>query len=154
MSKLIHWEDPAITAAITPDISRLYMDFTYWSERLDGKHTIKAPFDFDWDSVKRWKLVFYWWLKGRAKIAALIHDELYRYARFSGRPITRKEADLVFLDAMVEEMRRAREYKELRGLRLRLAEARDATRRQAIYRGVRIGGWKGWNDYRAAELSA
>ena len=154
MSMLVYWVKPPVTVTISPDEARLYKDWTYWSERLGGAHTIKAPFDFDWDSIRRWKLVFYWWLKGRAKIAALIHDELYRHGKFAGRVITRKDADLVFYDAMVREMKLHREHKGLTGWKLKLAEARDATRRQAIYRGVRLGGWKGWKGYRGAEMQA
>jgi len=151
---MIFYEDPPITAALTPKISRLYMDFHYWSERLGGKHTITAPFDFDWDSIKQWKLVFYWWLKGKAKVAALIHDDLYHHGKFAGEPITRLEADLVFLDAMEEEMRKHREYLELTGLGLKYRELADKTHRSVIYWGVRIGGQDAWNDYRAAEMPA
>jgi hypothetical protein len=151
---LLYYEEPPVTAALTPDISRLYLNFSYWSERLDGKHTIQAPFDFDWDSVKRWKTVFYWWLKGRAKVAALIHDDLYVHGRFAGKEITRLQADQVFFDAMAEEMRKHREYLGLTGKRLKHREFADMVRRNAIYIGVRIGGYDAWNDYRAAEMSA
>jgi len=151
---MIYWEEPPITVTLTPDISRLYIDWAYWSERMDGKHIIKAPFEFDWDSIKKWKLIFYWWLKGRAKIAALIHDELYCRGKFCGVAITRLQADQIFLDAMEEEMLRHREYLRLTGCRLVYREFADYVRRNFIYRGVRLGGWGAWNDYRAAEMKA
>lgn len=151
---IVYWDVPPATLSITPDISRLHVDWSYWSERMDGKHTIVAPFDFDWDSIKRWKLIFYWWLKGRAKVSAMIHDELYHRGKFNGRNITRLQADQIFLDAMKEEMRRHREYLKLTGVRLKYREAADYVRRNFIYRGVRVGGYDAWNDYREAERMA
>lgn len=35
--------------------------------------------------------------------APVIHDFLYRYKKVSNRPISREEADLVFLDLMRED---------------------------------------------------
>jgi hypothetical protein len=148
---LVHYEEPVITEVLTPDISRLYVDWSYWSERLGGKHTIKKGFEFDWDSIRQWKLIFYWWLKGKAKVAALIHDDLYQNGKFDGKEITRLEADLVFLDAMEEEMRKAREYKKLTGWKLLYQKKADYIRRNAIYHGVRIGGQKPWDEYRENE---
>ena len=148
---IIYYEHRPVTSPISPDWERLEEDFHYWSERLGGKHTIRAGFEFDWDSIRRWKTVFYWWLKGRAKVAALIHDDLYYTGEFAGVKITRLQADQVFHDAMAEEMRRHREYLKLTGRRLKYREFVDSVRRNAIYVGVRVGGYDAWNDYRAAD---
>jgi hypothetical protein len=148
---LIYYEKLPVTVPITPEWSQLVEDFSYWSERLDGKHTITRGFEFDWDSIKRWKTIFYWWLKGRTKVAALIHDELYYYGVFNGRKITRLEADQVFLDAMIEEMRQHREHDKLTGFKLKHREFADLVRRTFIYYGVRVGGQHAWDDYRALD---
>jgi len=64
---------------------------------------------------------------GKYDAAAVVHDYLYQLAP---RQVTRAQADGVLRDAMAEL-----------GV--------SAWQRWAIYLGVRAGGWKVWNDYRA-----
>lgn len=92
---------------------------------------IEAPkgMDTDFASVPR----FFWrWLPpwGRYSPAVVIHDWLYK----SGK-VSRAEADLILLDLM-----------ERLGV--------SWIKRQAIYRGVRLGGWVAWRKYRKAEKPA
>lgn len=69
---------------------------------------------------------------------AVVHDCLYKTARVSveghddQRPVTRGEADAIFLEAM-----------EVAGV--------DWFRRRIIYAGVRVGGWRAWQAHRKAE---
>ena len=121
---VVSWVNPPKTKpAKQPGYSVLAKDFTYHSERLGGEVTIEAPFTFDWDSVPRLPIV-YLVFKGRARIAALIHDDLY-----CKQPVSRRVADLVFLDAMV-------------------AEKIPFYFRWPKYLGVRAGGWIGWRRNR------
>lgn len=65
---------------------------------------------------------------GAYDAAAVVHDYLYAY-----NGVTRAQADSVLNEAMgVCNV--------------------DALQRSAIYAGVRVGGWKPWNEYR--ELKA
>jgi hypothetical protein len=90
--------------------------------------TVKDGFIFDWDSVPRMPVV-YLLFKGRMKEEACAHDWLYREGQACGQVIKRKVADLVMRDAMV-------------------AKSRKWLWRAGAYRGVRTGGWRGWNRYR------
>lgn len=69
---------------------------------------------------------------------SVIHDCMYKTAYVSvegqdePRPITRGEADDIFLEAM-----------EVAGV--------DWLRRRIIYAGVRVGGWRAWNAHRKAD---
>lgn len=70
---------------------------------------------------------------------AVIHDELYenpyvQHVNGSRRRIERGEADAIFREAM-----------EVPELKIR------AVTQQSLYRGVRLGGWRAWGRYRAAE---
>lgn len=116
----ISWKHkPQTKLSPTPGHSVLMRDFDYSSERLGGDITIPAPFSFDWDSVPRLPIV-YMLLKGRARVAALIHDDLY-----ARQPVSRRVADLVFLDAMK-------------------AEGVSFRHRWLKFLGVRLGGWVAW----------
>ena len=123
---IVSWAKPPQTKpAKRAGYSVLAQEFNYYSERLGGGVTILAPFTFDWDSVPRLPIV-YLVFKGRARIAALIHDDLY-----ARQPVSRRVADLVFLDAMV-------------------AEKIPFYFRWPKYLGVRLGGWVGWRRNRRA----
>ena len=56
----------------------------------------------DFASFPLWRLLF-WWLPYWAKYSkpSPIHDELYRSKQIIGKPITRKRADEIFLEAML-----------------------------------------------------
>ena len=116
----VDWPHPLITKSIQPGWARVVCAWSVWIERLGGTCvTVEAGFEFDWDSVPRIPGV-HALLKGRAEKSACLHDWLYRY-----QPCSRKTADLIFLDAMVEE-----------GVAWR--------HRQLIYWGVRSGGSLAW----------
>lgn len=116
----LSWSHPPITqVSELPNHSLLVEKFIYYSERLGGDVVIQPPFHFDWDSVPRLPLM-YWIFKGRARVAALIHDDLY-----ARQPVSRRTADLVFLDAMKAEGVARRHY-------------------WGKYLAVRVGGWLGW----------
>jgi hypothetical protein len=71
---------------------------------------------------------------------AVIHDCLYKartvsHINGSHRIIDRAEADAIFREAMTATNTRV-------------------TAKNAIYAGVRIGGWNAWNKYRKAEAHA
>lgn len=92
---------------------------------------VPAGFECDGASIPRplWPLIG-GPLNGRHRDGALFHDWLYYKANEKDcwaavRSEARLEADLVFYEAM---------------------EARETSYllRQAIYRGVRVGGWKPW----------
>ena len=100
---------------------------------IAGRLIIPAGFVTDFASVPRLPLVFL--LAGdTAHEAAVVHDYLYRRAPLIGtppRPITRAEADAVFLEAMQ-------------------ATGIPAWRRRLMYAAVRAGGWRPWGQYRQA----
>lgn len=76
----------------------------------------------------------YWRVGGKAVMPAIVHDWLYE----CGAPeLTRKAADLVFLEAMTDE-----------------GDPAWWTTRGVMYRGVRLGGWRAWNRYRKAAALA
>ena len=130
MTENLIWTKPPKTRPTRPGYVELVRAWSYYSARLDQKIEIPALFEFDWDSLKRWMPLSYAWLKGRAMVSALIHDDLYRYQRDGkGNSISRKTADLVFWDAMV-------------------AEEVAWRHRTAIYYGVRLGGAGAWRRYR------
>lgn len=120
----LRWKSlPRTKPAKRAGYSVLAKNFTYYSERLGSEVTIETPFTFDWDSVPRIPVV-YLVFKNRARIAALIHDDLY-----FRQPVSRRVADLVFLDAMKAE-----------GLPFYFYWPK--------YLAVRAGGWLGWRRNR------
>jgi len=66
-------------------------DFYFYSEILQRWVCIKAPFDFDWESVPV--------IRGTSKIAGLIHDYLSRYD--SDPKVTKLVAAAVYREAMI-----------------------------------------------------
>ncbi len=91
----------------------------YRSDLLDCTILVPTGFQTDFASVPRIPVIFTLW-GDRAHREAVIHDYLYRMD--SEPVVSRKEADRVFLEAM---------------------KARGKPRyiSQAMYRGVRVGGW-------------
>jgi hypothetical protein len=110
---------------------RVVYDWSFYSDRLGTTITVPAGFQFDWDSVPRWPIV-YLLFKNRAIEEACAHDYLYVTGRAGCCEIERIDADQMMLDAMVYYKVKPR-Y------------------RMPIYWGVRIGGWRGWNRYRKAD---
>lgn len=72
-----------------------------------------------------------WWAYPPAKYGdeAVPHDELYRTQAVNGVAITRKQADMVFLEAL--------QLKEM-----------PEIRRKIFYYGVRVGGFVAWGKYK------
>ena len=119
---------------LAPDRWQITKDFIYRTH-LDS-HPIKvdvpAGFITDFASVPRWP-VAYWLTGNTAHRAAVIHDWLYDHGAPSleGPPwlITRKQADLIFLNAMKDS-----------GV--------PGWRRWTMYTAVRAAGGRPWRRYR------
>jgi hypothetical protein len=109
---------------------KLTAEFRY--EHPGGCIVVPAGFELDFDSIPRIP-VLHAWLEGRAQRAAVPHDWLYYAGQRTpeGGPVTRREADRIMLDAMVEC-----------GLPRR--------HRWPIWLGVRAGGWAPWRKHRRA----
>ncbi len=109
----------------------LVTPFVFASEVV-GRVEVEAGFDTDYASVPR----LLWGLyppDGDYTPAAVIHDALYWHQatrEHGGRPITRAQADAVFLEAM-----------EAIGI--------PALRRSILYRAVRLRGGRAWAANRA-----
>ena len=88
--------------------------------------TVPAGFETDFASIPRglWNILP---KHGRQDKAAVLHDYLYVH-----NGVTRAEADALFREAME-------------------AEGVGRVARNAMYLGVRIGGGRTWDRYRAAE---
>ena len=127
-----------VTAHLRPGWAQVKQSFEIESERLGGIDVVWPGFEFDWDSVPRIPGL-HALLKGRAEKAACYHDWLYRYQerKYSRVPqlVTRRQADLAFLDAMK-------------------AEGVARRHRWPIYAGVRLGGWVSWRRHRYALAAA
>ena len=124
---------PVLTAYIDGDTWRLVRDVTY--RVCEGPHagkllTVRSGFVFDWASTPS----LLWFCLPKAGktgnpygIAALIHDWLYEHKAIAGQPITRAEADEVFLEVL--------RYLGVHGWFARM-----------MWSGVRVGGWWGWRS--------
>ena len=129
----IEFFNDLVTTPVDTKHDRVYKPWRVSVARLSALVVVPEGFKFDWDSVPRLPFV-YWRFKGRMKHAACLHDWLYFNGRVGSEPITRKEADLVMLDCMK-------------------AEGVPAHQRWFLYQGVRLGGWRPWNRYRAMSQS-
>lgn len=122
-------------------------------EPLPGPVVAEAGDETDLDSVPRWPFAFLL-TKGRTVSGAAAHDALYRNGRLwrGGPKVTRRMADRIFLAAMRDEGVGERPDDPPRTwLGRKLAALRARLLRRAIHMGVRIGGRRGWNNYRRAE---
>lgn len=100
---------------------------------IDGQPVlIPAGFLTDGASVPRglWNIIPPF---GRYNKAALLHDFLYKTGRMNRARVTRKQADEIFLAAMV-------------------ALDVPGWQRWAMYAGVRVGAWRAWGCYRDADI--
>jgi hypothetical protein len=88
-------------------------------------HTVPEGFQTDLGSVPRVPLIYGIW-GDRAHREAVLHDYLYRYR--PGFPMTRKEADQIFLEAM-----------KSRGVKFEIY--------YPMYMGVRLGGGSSFHKY-------
>jgi hypothetical protein len=91
-----------------PDGKRwvLYLPFTYHMGSKRSNRYISVPKDFLMDFASLPKLLL-WLLPYWAKFnkASVLHDYLYRVKQIMGKPVTRKEADDIWLEAMLIEFR-------------------------------------------------
>jgi hypothetical protein len=114
----------------------LITPFVFLSELL-GEIVVEAGFDTDYASVPRplWSL---YPPDASYTEAAIIHDGLYWHQHTAepteanlaaglARPVTRAQADAVFLEAMV-------------------ALGVPVVRRRVLYRAVRVGGGRAWEN--------
>lgn len=124
---MIQFIDRLAIKLVRPGWYRVAQDWRVWSSTLGCVITVREGFVFDGDSVPRIPGV-YAFAKGRAEQAACLHDWLYRHQAVCGRRITRKEADVAMLEAMVEE-----------GVARR--------HRWPIYWAVRAGGRRAWRNH-------
>jgi hypothetical protein len=113
-----------------PGLAVLRAPFAFLSPTL-GRIVVPEGFDTDYASVPRIFWSFYP-PDGSYTPAAVIHDALYFYQARSAAtpsPITRAQADAVFLEAMA-------------------ALGVPLLRRRLLYRAVRVGGWLAWRRNR------
>ncbi len=98
--------------------------FRYQSDLAKRTFTVPVGFFTDFASIPRWMPLIYAMLGDTAHEAAAVHDWLY-YAAIT----TRGVADQVLKEAI-----------EVCGI--------SAWRANLFYAGVRMGGWKSWNEHR------
>jgi len=122
----LRFEDIA-TADFGEKWARLTSPLRYVSSS-DRLFVVPAGFATDFASIPRllWTLVGSP-AAGRYRRAAVLHDYLYAQADTVG--VSRKEADRVFLEAM-------------------MVSGVHPARAKTLYYGVRIGGWVAWDNYR------
>lgn len=116
------------TAHIKGNRWRLTQDLIYSSRRYGAVITAESGFEMDYASVPRLPLV-YLLVGNHGHREAAIHDWLYRYGHGAW---TRRQADLIFLDALLESQPKWRAY--------------------AMYCGVRAGGWWAWRRHARAYI--
>jgi hypothetical protein len=114
---------------------QLYEEFAYHiGDKYSNRYVVvPAGFETDFASIPPilWRF-FIWWLPLWAKFCkgAVLHDWLYHVKKIMGQPITRKEADDIFLESNMVAWR----YHKSRYLVARLE-----------YWAVRCFGWLAWN---------
>jgi hypothetical protein len=127
-------DDKVVVEYIDGHSWRLVENFTWFESDLGGPDgtmiDVPAGFVTDFASIPRvlWNLLppsFY------AK-PAILHDYLYFKGKVGDLVVTRAEADKVFRDALKET-----------GV--------SKTKRWTMWLGVRVGGWRAWNIYRAVD---
>lgn len=108
--------------------------FTYRLGSSTGREFVAIPTGFLTDFASMPLGVVYKSPGGKWDKPAVVHDCLYKSARLSvegagSRPVTRKDADDIFKEAM-----------KVAGV--------GAFDRAVIYAGVRLGGWRAWAGHR------
>lgn len=99
-------------------------------------------------------------INGPSRPAAALHDYLYSInGNVPRNSLTRRECDQVFHEAMQVPKRMilaaypidviaALKKNNLYHLFLEMTPMVDGTQAKAMFAGVRIGGWKAWNDWK------
>lgn len=126
----IYFFDELVTVPVdtSPGHARVTKCWRVWVRDLDCIIFVEAGFEFDWDSVPRWPVVYLLY-KGRIKEEAALHDWLYRYQTACGNPVTWWQAEKALADAMV-------------------IMGRHWFWRLGINTGTTIGGWIPWLRYK------
>jgi hypothetical protein len=150
--------DPLMLEYIDGRFYKVTAPFNYAVGYPDGKTIVHVPAGFitDFASIPQifWNIIPPTGFYGKA---AVIHDFLYKTANINGMTIVQKYADDVLNEGMVvlasawilEHGRTEPGYPYMpRG------ELKTLTEREVIYRGVRIGGWFTWRNYRKQELKS
>lgn len=106
--------------------ARILKPLTYQSRRLGCFIGVPAGFVTDFASVPRLPITFAL-TGGKAREAAVVHDFLYQTHIANGSVIKRRQADLVFLEAMA-------------------VTNIPLWRRELMYAGVRAGGFMAWRS--------
>ena len=138
------WQIPNPEGRILGEIIVKYIDGRNWELVYDVAYrtlkgelsTVHAPFIFDFASIPR---IFWFFYPPTGNIgspygiAALFHDYLYCHRKIDGRPITRKEADLLFYEIMA--------YTGVGWFT-----------RHRMYRAVRMFGWIPWGRRKPEDI--
>ena len=110
---------------------KLMEEFVYRIGSDQSEECVRVPagFETDFASVPR----IFWFLPDWATYnkSAPLHDWLYHNKKIMGKDITRKEADFVFLEAMLVDFRHHRSRRWVARLE---------------YWMVRLFGWLAWNS--------
>lgn len=140
----------------------LYADMAYYTSK--GCIVVPKGFESDGCSMPR----FFWRLFGHPfdmqyLREAVLHDYLYKT-----QPFDRKTADLIFKEEMeksahffkdtikmqileenpaITDKQLKKEYKR----RLKNVKVLSDWKIACIYRGLRLGGWKAWNEHKKAK---
>ena len=140
----------------------LYADMAYYTSK--GCIVVPKGFESDGCSMPR----FFWRIFGHPFLMqylreAILHDYLYKTQIFD-----RKTADLIFREEMQKSAQFARDTVRMqiledypsipdrdldREYKARMANVRVLSdwKISCIYRGLRLGGWKAWNEHKKAK---
>lgn len=125
---------PLVVSPIDGKRWRIVFPFTYHigSKYSNTYVSVATGFETDFASIPR----FLWFLPYWAKYnkPSPLHDWLYWSKKVMGKPITRKEADDIFYEAMLVDFRHHKT-----GKLIALIE----------YWAVRLFGWLAWKDEQA-----
>lgn len=106
--------------------------FTAWSDIAKGWIDVEVGFVTDFNSVPR--ILTNILPREEYGEAAILHDLLYQRGTYNGQPIDRLFADSVH-----------REFVVWKGA--------PRWKAWAMFHGLRLGGWKPWNAYRAKDTA-
>lgn len=110
---------------------RLHRPLALYSQSMNQVVTVPPDTVTDFASVPRLPFM-YWFLGNTATRPGVVHDYLYKQGALNGAPITRAQADQVFLDASD-------------------ADGQPWLRSRTMWTGLRVGGMSTWRAYRARD---
>jgi len=115
-----------VSIPLTGDIRTLASELVYYSELLGTTVVVPIGFPTDLGSIPK-VLQGIFPKDGKATYGYVVHDYLYKYGM-----VSRDLSDDVLEEAM-----------EVLGV--------SAWRRKCVRFGLKVGGWKAWNEHRAKE---